>query len=140
VFEVVDTPGLADTRGIGRDNAHVDAILEAAGTVRAGVTALVLVAKGTNPRLTVNQLLVLRRLGAQFPDAVLATLVLVLTKCSALNANVSPEMVQGELGLVEPPRCVHLDNSVFLHPRAGSCSSGPSGRRPWRRWASCSRP
>ena len=50
-FNVIDSPGLADTRGPGQDQLNIDKILQAA-EVAVTLSAIVLVVNGANPRYT----------------------------------------------------------------------------------------
>ena len=50
-FEIIDTPGPADTRGAAQDQQNIDQILKAAEDAKA-LSAVVLVMNGANPRYT----------------------------------------------------------------------------------------
>ena len=65
---VLDTPGLADTRGIQKDNEHKDSIAAAIGENIPEVTAVIILANGTNPRLGVATNYAITTLTAIFPN------------------------------------------------------------------------
>ena len=50
---VLDTPGLADTRGLEKDNENKQSITDAIRDNIQEITAVIIVVNGTNPRLTV---------------------------------------------------------------------------------------
>lgn len=77
-FVVVDTPGLADTNGVGQDDVNIGTILDAANRCPS-LSAIILVANGTVSRFGNNVKVTLSRLNGNIPDIALKNIVYVMT-------------------------------------------------------------
>ena len=64
---MLDTPGLADTRGLQKDREHKDSIAAAIRENIPEVTAVIILANGTNPRLGVATDYAITTLTSIFP-------------------------------------------------------------------------
>ena len=65
---VLDTPGLADTRGLQKDKEHKDSIAAAIRDNIPEVSAVIILANGTNPRLGVATDYAITTLTSIFPN------------------------------------------------------------------------
>ena len=109
-FHFIDTPGLADTRGMEQDDDNVELILTTACRT-AFLHAIILVINGSQGRETATIRHVLTKLKCNVPDAVLPTTMIILTKCTAATNNF-------DLGLVETltgsnPTVFYMNNAFF---------------------------
>lgn len=78
---VLDTPGLADTRGLQKDKEHKDSIAAAIRDNIPEVTAVIILANGTNPRLGVATDYAITTLTSIFPN----TLAVSISSSSTNN-------------------------------------------------------
>ena len=109
-FHFIDTPGLADTRGIDKDSVNVELILTTACRV-AFLHSIILVINGSHGRETATIRHVLTQLKGNVPDAVLPTVMIVLTKCSAATSNFDLRLVKELTGA--NPTVIYMNNSFF---------------------------
>ena len=68
---ILDTPGLADTRGLQQDEAHKKSIATQIQQHIDSVNAVLILANGTVPRITVGTDYALSTLSAIFPKSIL---------------------------------------------------------------------
>lgn len=86
-FTFIDTPGLNDTRGNGQDDTNINAITRAAIDADH-ISAIIVIASGTEARVTATVMNTLARLAGNLPDAVIQqNLLLVLTKTDETGAS-----------------------------------------------------
>ena len=91
-FRILDTPGLADTRGVDQDEKHKASIIEAVTTVVTTVHAVIIVANGTLPRLGVATDYALWSLSGMFPRTLHQNFAIFLTNVpNALGCNFTQE-------------------------------------------------
>jgi len=100
-FRILDTPGLADTRGVEQDEKHKAAIVEAVTSTITTVHAVVIVANGTLPRLGVATDYALWSLSSMFPRTLDKSIAIFLTNISSsLGCNFTqdalPDALRGE--------------------------------------------
>jgi energy-coupling factor transporter ATP-binding protein EcfA2 len=100
-FHILDTPGLADTRGINQDAKHKAAIVQAVTSQITTVNAIVIVANGTLPRLGVATDYALWSLSSMFPRTLDKSIAIFLTNVpNALGCNFTqdalPEALRGD--------------------------------------------
>ena len=113
---VLDTPGLADTRGLQKDEEHKDSIASAIRDNIPEVTAVIILANGTNPRLTVATDYTISTLCSIFPRTlaqnigVLFTNVQDMEKCN-FDLDSFPHELQGV-------KCFWIDNPLPLYKNA----------------------
>ncbi|CAE6455331.1 unnamed protein product [Rhizoctonia solani] len=69
-FQIIDTPGLADTRGIGQNNKHREIIYRAVKELVTTIDGIILVANGRNERLAVTTSYTLETLATLLPRSV----------------------------------------------------------------------
>ncbi|KAG1674929.1 hypothetical protein FOA52_014722 [Chlamydomonas sp. UWO 241] len=101
-FNVVDSPGLSDTRGLGRDSDNMQNILSTVKSFpskQLSLTALVLVLNGAVARHTINVKNMLTGLRGNMPDVVLQNLFVVCTNYTKLTCNTNEISLKKELGL-----------------------------------------
>eukprot|EP01125_Pyxidicula_operculata_P003342 TRINITY_DN1397_c1_g1_i1.p1 TRINITY_DN1397_c1_g1~~TRINITY_DN1397_c1_g1_i1.p1 ORF type:complete len:326 (-),score=49.57 TRINITY_DN1397_c1_g1_i1:744-1721(-) len=106
-FTLIDTPGLADTRGPAQDDINMKKILEAAEEAQS-LSAIIIVANGSNARQTTNIKASFSRLRGSLPDALFDNIILVLTNCWAhsCNFNVSQSRIKHR-------KVFYINNSAF---------------------------
>ncbi|CAG8613047.1 4175_t:CDS:2, partial [Gigaspora margarita] len=80
-FIFYDTPGLSDTKGIKQDDENIQEIINTAIAI-GSLSAIVIIASGTEARVTPTIRNTLVRLGNNLPDELMANLLLILTKCN----------------------------------------------------------
>jgi len=100
VIRILDTPGLADTRGIEQDELHKKSIATQIEEHIDTVTAVLVLANGTVPRVTVGTNYALSTLSAIFPKPLANNIAFVFTNVlSLLHWNFSmdtiPEILEG---------------------------------------------
>jgi TolA-binding protein len=116
-FVFIDTPGLADTGGVAKDEQNITRILEAACDC-SNLSGLVLVLNGTVARCTINMRTVLDRLAGTLPDGMLGNLIIIFTNCADITCcSFEMEVLRQSLGLVPPPENIFfMQNSLFSQP------------------------
>ncbi|CAH1757105.1 10651_t:CDS:2 [Entrophospora sp. SA101] len=115
-FIFIDTPGLSDTNGVDQDDRNIHAIIDTA--IRVGsISAIVVVANGTESRMTATAKNTLVRLANNIPNAIVENnLFLVLTKCTEMSASFSVKDFAADFA--EPSETFYVDNQAFCnHPK-----------------------
>lgn len=88
VLRILDTPGLADTRGTERDDMHKRQIAESIKKTIVSVNAVLVMTNGTNPRLGISTSYALTTLSSIFPRTLADNIgVLCTNVSSALSRN-----------------------------------------------------
>jgi len=112
---VLDTPGLADTRGFQQDELHKKSIATQIEQHISSVTAVIILANGTVPRVTVGTDYALSTLSAIFPQTLAQNSCFMFTNVlSLLHWNVSADTLPD--GLKRAPR-FHLNNPIALQKK-----------------------
>ncbi|GAQ80006.1 hypothetical protein KFL_000440080 [Klebsormidium nitens] len=93
---LVDTPGLADIRGMEQDDLNLNKIFEAAESL-PHLNALIIVANGSNQRLDATMKNVFARFRGSIPDVTLNSVLVVLTNCDRLAKNFDIETLNEDL-------------------------------------------
>eukprot|EP00735_Rhodelphis_limneticus_P007607 TRINITY_DN20184_c0_g1::TRINITY_DN20184_c0_g1_i1::g.30328::m.30328 TRINITY_DN20184_c0_g1::TRINITY_DN20184_c0_g1_i1::g.30328 ORF type:complete len:237 (+),score=41.11,AIG1/PF04548.11/1.2e-11,MMR_HSR1/PF01926.18/1.2e-11,Dynamin_N/PF00350.18/0.12,Dynamin_N/PF00350.18/0.0021,DUF258/PF03193.11/6.8e-06,IIGP/PF05049.8/8.7e-06,G-alpha/PF00503.15/0.0033,G-alpha/PF00503.15/4.2,Septin/PF00735.13/2.8e-05,GTP_EFTU/PF00009.22/3.4e-05,FtsK_SpoIIIE/PF01580.13/0.00011,FeoB_N/PF02421.13/0.39,FeoB_N/PF02421.13/0.6 len=107
-YNIIDTPGLSDTRGTGQDDENLNNILETAENLDS-LAAVILLLNGTNARMTINLKNVMVRLRNSIPDVALDNMVIVLTNCFKHESNFDPS----ELADFNTDHVFFMNNSAF---------------------------
>ena len=95
---VLDTPGLADTRGVQQDDLHKKSIATQLEQHIGSVTAVLILANGTVPRVTVGTDYALSTLSAIFPQTLVHNISFMFTNVlSPLHWNFSPDTLPDRL-------------------------------------------
>ncbi|KAJ3714039.1 hypothetical protein C8R42DRAFT_726546 [Lentinula raphanica] len=81
-INILDTPGLADTRGTDKDNEHKDAIANAIKTHFEVVDAVIILANGTQARLGAATEYTLKTISNMFPNSIVDNIAFVFTMVS----------------------------------------------------------
>ncbi|KAJ7763599.1 hypothetical protein DFH07DRAFT_939252 [Mycena maculata] len=109
---VLDTPGLADTRGIQQDELHKKGIATEIKEQVTAVHAVLILANGTLPRLSVSTEYALTTLSSIFPKSLADNISLVFTMCSnPLSINFTDDAVPPSLKTVPQ---FYMDNPLSL--------------------------
>ncbi|PKC61493.1 hypothetical protein RhiirA1_524304 [Rhizophagus irregularis] len=110
-FIFIDTPGMSDTNGIEQDDKNIQEIINAAINV-GSLTAIVIVASGTEARVTPTIMNTIIRLLNNLPDEIVYNnLLLILTKCTKSSACFSEDTFAKEIA--KPKQIFYMDNQVF---------------------------
>ncbi len=120
-FTFIDTPGLSDTKGTEQDDKNIDEIVNMAINV-SSLSALIIIANGTEARITPTIRNTLVRLANNIPDVLVQrNLLLVLTKCSKVSASFSEETFAREIAKpkvnVYYNQSIHDISRVFMRTR-----------------------
>lgn len=109
---ILDTPGLADTRGIYQDELHKKSIATQIGEHITSVSAVLILVNGTVPRITVGTNYALYALSALFPKTLVNNIAFLFSNTPTLLAlNVSNDAIPS--ALTGAPRFL-LDNPIAL--------------------------
>ena len=106
-FEIIDTPGFADTRH-GQDQKNIENILSKAAEVNY-ITAIVLVINGSHARKTTTLKYVLNKLEGTVPDSLLKNLIIILTNCDENSCNFDLKLLKG----LSDKYVFHMQNNAF---------------------------
>ncbi|CAB4490857.1 hypothetical protein RhiirA1_524305 [Rhizophagus irregularis] len=110
-FIFIDTPGMSDTNGIEQDDKNIQEIINAAINV-GSLTAIVIIASGTEARVTPTIMNTIIRLRNNLPDEIVYNnLLLILTKCTKSSACFSEDTFSKEIA--KPKQIFYMDNQVF---------------------------
>ncbi|QRV73458.1 AIG1 domain-containing protein [Ceratobasidium sp. AG-Ba] len=96
-FQILDTPGLADTRGIRQDKAHKDEINAAIKEFIPSIDAVIIMANGTSQRLNIVTDYALNAICSMFPRSITHNIGFIFTHCDGTSLNFEPESLQPEL-------------------------------------------
>ncbi|KAG9123795.1 hypothetical protein FRC07_013929 [Ceratobasidium sp. 392] len=111
-FQILDTPGLADTHGIKQDRAHKDEINTAIKEFVPSVDAVIIMANGTSQRLNVVTSYALNTVCSMFPRSIIRNIGFIFTHCDATSLNFEPDSLRPELR--ESPFWA-LQNPLAIH-------------------------
>ncbi|EDR04943.1 uncharacterized protein LACBIDRAFT_303842 [Laccaria bicolor S238N-H82] len=109
---VLDTPGLADTRGLEKDNENKQSITDAIRDSIPEITAVIIVANGTDPRLSVATDYAITTLSSTFSGTLADNIGFLATNISPLNWNFDIETLPVEL---QGAKTFLLDNPLARH-------------------------
>ncbi|KAF8320499.1 hypothetical protein DL93DRAFT_2052816, partial [Clavulina sp. PMI_390] len=112
---ILDTPGLADTRGLQRDEIHKKSIATQIKENIPSVNAVIILANGTVPRITVGTDYALNTLSALFPKTLASNIGFLFTNVSSpLSWNFSLDTLPSVL---KNAPLYLLDNPVALQKK-----------------------
>lgn len=111
ILNIIDSPGLNDTRGKEQDEINIKLILKTISDL-GQISAIVVVVNGTNARLTVNLNYVLVRIKGNLPDSIVKSLCFVLTNCWEHDSNFDLSSIQ-EFLKPENSNAFYINNSIF---------------------------
>jgi hypothetical protein len=111
---ILDTPGLADTRGIARDEQHKACIAEAIEQSIPVINAVIILANGTEERLGIATDYALTTLSSIFPRTLADNIGIVFTNVpSPLSLNFDPGSLPDALRGIQNNQFL-LDNPLAL--------------------------
>ncbi|KIL58586.1 hypothetical protein M378DRAFT_15433 [Amanita muscaria Koide BX008] len=131
---ILDTPGLADTRGLAQDEKHKENIARAIKDNIHVVNAVLILANGTLPRLSAATDYALSTLSSIFPRSLVENIGIIFTNVSiqlSLNfdQNSLPERLRN------PDSQFRLDNPVALWKKClARCSNSRVTKRERSEW------
>ncbi|KAN0045553.1 hypothetical protein ACTA71_005931 [Dictyostelium dimigraforme] len=111
ILNIIDSPGLNDTRGPQQDEANIQLILKTIADL-GEISAIVIIVNGTTARLTVNLNHVLVRIKGNLPDSVVKSLCFVLTNCWDYDSNFDLSSLQ-EFLKPDNSNVFYVNNSIF---------------------------
>ncbi|KIP03094.1 hypothetical protein PHLGIDRAFT_256134 [Phlebiopsis gigantea 11061_1 CR5-6] len=121
-LRILDTPGLADTRGLAQDAQHKQSIAEAIRSHITTVNAVLILANGTMPRLSVATDYALTTLMSIFPRTLADNIAILFTNvASPLSWNFDNESVPH--AIAHAPQFL-LDNPVAMQRKFRQISEG----------------
>ncbi|CEL61399.1 hypothetical protein RSOLAG1IB_09991 [Rhizoctonia solani AG-1 IB] len=88
---ILDTPGLADTRGIQYDRNHLLKINMAVQEFTTTIDAVLFIANGTTERISANTTYAFSTLASILPSSILTSIGLVFTHCDPFTRNLEAE-------------------------------------------------
>jgi len=120
---ILDTPGLADTRGIDQDKLHKKSIADQIKNHIATVNAVLILVNGTVPRITVGTNYALTTLSAFFPKSLANNIAFLFSNTSNyLAVNISDDAIPPALS--DAPRFL-LDNPIALMRKFSDLKDDP---------------
>jgi len=120
---ILDTPGFADTRGLQQDELHKKSIASQIQKHIESVTAVLVLANGTVPRLTVDTDNTLSTLSAIFTDTLASRVAFLLTNVNNhLYTNFSEDTVPD--ALKDAPQFL-LNNPIALQRKYLNLKDNP---------------
>jgi len=124
---ILDTPGLADTRGLQQDKLHKRSIASQVKKHLGSVSAVLFVANGTVPRVTVGTNYALSTLSALIPEALASRVAFLLTNVTTpLDVNFSKDTVPDVLK--EAPQFL-LNNPIALQRKYLNLKDNPDMKK-----------
>jgi hypothetical protein len=121
---ILDTPGLADTRGIQRDELHKKSIAEAIQRSIVTVNAVLILANGSVPRLTTGTDYALSTLSSIFPRTLAKNIGFLFTNISSpLSWNFDPSALPPPL---EKNVQFLLDNPIAMQKKFNELVANPN--------------
>jgi len=111
IYCFIDTPGFCDTANsadYSTDEQNSTVILRAASQMEE-IHAIIIILKGSNPRLTVNIKTTLQRIAGNFPDVFRSNMLIVYT-----NTNLSKPSFNEEWLFCSPIKSFTVNNCVFV--------------------------
>ena len=107
----LDAPGFGDVNGSRQDEINIKNIIGAV-TDLGGLSIVILVINGTNVRLTSNIRVVLHQLWSNFPDAILKSVIVVLTNVHRHTMNFDLYNLKLDANVYP----IYMQNSAFSSP------------------------
>ena len=129
LFTSSTPPAWPTPRGIDQDEDNVNLILTTACRT-AFLHSIILVINGSHGRETATIKYVLTKLRGNVPDAVLPTVMIILTKCSAATSNFDLGLVKQLTGAA--PTVFYMNNSFFTQ-QPGTVDAHREYGNDWRR-------
>ncbi|KAJ8522112.1 hypothetical protein ONZ45_g1292 [Pleurotus djamor] len=120
---VLDTPGLADTRGIDYDNRHKEAIAEAIKTKAEVIDSIIILANGTQERLGVATEYTLAVIAGMFPNSIINNIAFLFTMvANPLQFNfrreaLHPCLRQAKIWTIDNPLAGWLKYHSHMHSK-----------------------
>lgn len=110
-IQILDTPGLADTRGIDQDNKHKAEINSAIKELVTSIDAVLIMANGTIERLGAATSYTLSVITSMFPRPIINNIGFIFTNSDPLTWNFQMDKLQPEL---RNAQCWLIQNPLAL--------------------------
>jgi hypothetical protein len=124
---ILDAPGLADTRGIDQDELHKKSITTEIQNHIASVSAVLILANGAVPRITVGMDYALSALSALFPKSLANNIAFLFSNVSTpLSFNFPKDAIPE--ALKNAPQFL-IDNPIALQKKYLELKGGMSKRK-----------
>ncbi|CAE6447231.1 unnamed protein product [Rhizoctonia solani] len=115
-FQILDTPGLADTRGIDEDKKHRERIYRAVNELVTRIDGVMIVANGSIERLTAATSYTLETLSTLFPRSIKNNIGILFTNVGVDETGLNFQMASLPPGL-QTPEYWCIDNPFSLYKR-----------------------
>ena len=126
-MRILDTPGLADTRGIQQDELHKKSIAAQIKNHVDSVTAVLILANGTVPRVTVGTDYALSTLSTIFPKSLASNIAFMFTNVlTPLHWNFSGDTIPDILK--NAPQFI-FNNPIALQKKYLELKNGPNVKK-----------
>lgn len=86
-INILDTPGLGDTRGIQHDKAHKEKVATEIKNKLGTIDAVVILVNGSQKRWGITTTYALENIAAMFPRSLIRNIAFVLTNCTKATVN-----------------------------------------------------
>ncbi|KZV68359.1 hypothetical protein PENSPDRAFT_634475 [Peniophora sp. CONT] len=127
MIRILDTPGLADTRGLEQDEMHKRSIATQIQKHIDSVNAVIILANGTVPRITVGTDYALSTLSAMFPKSLANNIAFMFTNvANPLTWNFSDDTIPPPLK--DAPKFL-VENPIALQKRYDELKGTPKKKR-----------
>ncbi|KAF8593911.1 hypothetical protein BDV93DRAFT_612059 [Ceratobasidium sp. AG-I] len=110
--QILDTPGLADTAGIGKDDEHKAEINSGIKDFIESIDAVLIVANGTVPRLGAATNYTLSVISSMFPHSIIDNICFLFTNSDLSTLNFQMDTLQPEL---RDSKYWAIQNPLSLH-------------------------
>jgi GTPase SAR1 family protein len=115
IVRILDTPGLADTRGLAEDKKHKESIAQEIQRSIATVNAVIILANGTLPRLGASTDYALTTLSSIFPNTLSNNIGIMFTNVGdPLNCNFEEDAIPD---ILRHAKQFLLDNPVAIQKK-----------------------
>ena len=120
LYQIIDTPGYGDVRGIAQDKIITEKISKAFKEKLHSINAICFVARSSSPRLTPTQKYIFHSIFELFGENVMSNIIAMLTFCDGENPQVlaaleEPGSIYDKIiPHVEPPWYYKFNNSAFF--------------------------
>jgi energy-coupling factor transporter ATP-binding protein EcfA2 len=117
---ILDTPGLADTRGIDQDKAHRASIVRAIDEQVKTIDSVVVLANGTQERLSVATEYALSAIGSMFPRSIAGNISFIFThvpdplSMNFCSSSLPPAFISCNMWTIQNPIAQYVKYNEYI--------------------------